>query len=174
LTLETLRRSTSHQREAVRYSIAPVIRSVVRDLEVSVNGRRAGVLTCGHPSGDDRSTGLRRLLLEQTVGTGRAFLARSATLRESKRTIMCNRCARDGEELRCSYVIGADGANSRVRNYRGDRAQTALRWKATCRVRRLAGHRCDWISGRVPGGYGWVFPKGDHLNVGLVTVSVAE
>jgi geranylgeranyl reductase family protein len=153
----------------MRYSIAPVIRSVVRDLEVSVNGRRGRVLTCGHPIAVMTvRQDFDAYCLEQTVGRDARFrqIGDIARIQEDDHGVTV--ALDDGEELRCSYVIGADGANSRVRKLiGGDRAQTALALEGhvPCSAAGWSSMRLDF--GRVPGGYGWVFPKGDHLNVGL-------
>ena len=65
-------------------------------------------------------------------------------------------------------MIGADGANGTTG--RGadldDLRTVALEGNAAVDLERFAGRA--WIEfGVVPGGYGWVFPKGDHVNVGV-------
>ena len=79
----------------------------------------------------------------------------------------------NGDEHRADAIIAADGANGIVRRSLGLprlRAAVALEGNAA-RDAEPAG-RC-WTDavglelGTMPGGYGWVFPKGDHCNVGL-------
>lgn len=74
----------------------------------------------------------------------------------------------------CDTVIGADGANGVVARNAGLRKQRAL----AIAIEVEAPHRwgdghpdlrpevCHLEYGAVPQGYAWVFPKGDHLNVG--------
>src|SRR5690606_17491865 len=78
-----------------------------------------------------------------------------------------------GTNVLARVVIGADGANGVVGNRLGyEAAATAAvalegnypypygvpeRWR----------HRVALHFGDYPGGYGWVFPKGDHVNVGV-------
>ena len=75
--------------------------------------------------------------------------------------------------IEASYVIGADGANGIVARTFGLGADIRLgvalegnvSWDALdpARYRGTA-----WVElGVVPGGYGWVFPKGDHANLGV-------
>ena len=71
-------------------------------------------------------------------------------------------------------IVGADGANGITREGRSGSARasaTAWRTRATSRyptlpreryARRLVLELAD-----IPGGYAWVFPKGDHANVGV-------
>lgn len=78
----------------------------------------------------------------------------------------------DGRPVRASVLVGADGANGTTASALGlaggftygvalegnlvdDRA-----------VARFAGLAALEL-GAVPGGYGWVFPKGDHVNLGV-------
>ncbi|WP_245932428.1 geranylgeranyl reductase family protein [Isoalcanivorax indicus] len=78
---------------------------------------------------------------------------------------------KDGQVFRGRWLIAADGAHSPVRRMllgqpRGvaavaiegllDRAQCGAEWP---------GMQLDFAD--QPGGYGWLFPKGDHVNVGL-------
>ncbi|MGD1146465.1 MAG: NAD(P)/FAD-dependent oxidoreductase [Thermoanaerobaculaceae bacterium] len=70
-------------------------------------------------------------------------------------------------------LVGADGVYSRVRMQLLPRAAPhlvpaieALLWPAPG-VLDLVGDACIFDLGAIPAGYGWVFPKRDHLNVGL-------
>ena len=56
------------------------------------------------------------------------------------------------------------GRRARRRARRGTRGQRGLRRRRS-RPLRAAGPSSSW--GPCPGGYGWVFPKGDHANVGV-------
>lgn len=74
---------------------------------------------------------------------------------------------------KADYLIGADGANGQIAKFSGLRKDRVLAFALEVE------HEHDWTSGHidlrkdvmhleygVPGGYGWVFPKGNHINVG--------
>jgi geranylgeranyl reductase family protein len=78
-----------------------------------------------------------------------------------------------GEQVSARAVVGADGSASRVGGYVGVQldqvdlgleaeipvpASLAWRWRGRVLL--------DW--GPMPGSYGWVFPKGDTLTVGVI------
>lgn len=75
--------------------------------------------------------------------------------------------------LRARAVVGADGSAGRTSRFVGARfaevdlgLETEVRLSpAQQRVWRDRAH-LDW--GRVPGSYGWAFPKGEHLTVGVI------
>ena len=77
-----------------------------------------------------------------------------------------------GERLLAGTVIGADGVNgvcARALGLGGNQA-VGVALEGNVPYDRLGdGYRgCAVLElGLVPGGYGWVFPKGDHANVGL-------
>jgi len=80
----------------------------------------------------------------------------------------------DGERLTAGAVVGADGSASRIGRYVGVRcAQVDLGLEAEIQVPPAVAaeweHRVlvDW--GPLPGSYGWVFPKGDVLTVGVIS-----
>jgi len=74
----------------------------------------------------------------------------------------------------CNTVIGADGANGIIAKCVGLRKVRALAIAIEAEVPHTwgSGHEdlrqsvCHLEYGAVPQGYAWVFPKGDHLNVG--------
>lgn len=79
----------------------------------------------------------------------------------------------DGDRVRADALVGADGANgvtARATGLGGDVVHgVALEGNVRYGVAHpyaFAGRL--WLEfGVVPGGYGWVFPKGDHVNVGV-------
>jgi geranylgeranyl reductase family protein len=79
---------------------------------------------------------------------------------------------RDGappEDIDARVVIGADGSNGTTGRKAGldDHLRTvALEGNAVVDPERFAGRAMVEL-GIVPGGYGWVFPKAEHVNVGV-------
>jgi geranylgeranyl reductase family protein len=78
-----------------------------------------------------------------------------------------------GMPVRSSYVVGADGANGVVAKAAGlgegilcgVALEGNVAWDA---LGRSLYDGTAWVElGIVPGGYGWVFPKGDHANLGV-------
>jgi geranylgeranyl reductase family protein len=78
-----------------------------------------------------------------------------------------------GSRVEAAYVVGADGANGIVARTLGlgddIRLGVALEGNVTWDALDPARYRgTAWVElGVVPGGYGWVFPKGDHANLGV-------
>ena len=78
----------------------------------------------------------------------------------------------DGKTIRSRYVIGADGANGVVRRFcapntpffRGFALEGIVPYGSNG-----VEPRAEIYFGVVGHGYGWVFPKGDHFNVGIYT-----
>jgi geranylgeranyl reductase family protein len=79
----------------------------------------------------------------------------------------------DGRRVRAAAVVGADGANGVVAKaaglgkeiVRGVALEGNVSWDALD-AERYRGRAVVEL-GVVPGGYGWVFPKGDHANLGV-------
>jgi len=79
----------------------------------------------------------------------------------------------DGAEVQARVVLGADGCNgtsSRALGLAGDIVHgVALEANVSVDAARKARYGGAMVLeiGVVRGGYGWIFPKGDHLNVGV-------
>jgi len=86
------------------------------------------------------------------------------------------------ETLRAPVLIGADGSNGQTRRMAEQLSPTAQGWyqrgfalEATVPYTDLptllpagdAPHDLVFDFAPLPGGYGWLFPKGDHINIGV-------
>ena len=78
-----------------------------------------------------------------------------------------------GLRVRADYVVGADGANGVVARSAGlgEGIVTGVAVEANAAWNDIDPEPYGgtaWVElGVVPGGYGWVFPKGDHANLGV-------
>jgi geranylgeranyl reductase family protein len=74
----------------------------------------------------------------------------------------------DGIRIKPRVLIGADGPRSRVGRAIGCSNHMLVETRQAC-VPLLRPRRSTdiYLSARIPGGYAWVFPKGDVANVGL-------
>ena len=117
-----------------------------------------------------RRRALDVFLVEQATARGaelrEGVRVRSVELDEGGATIR-----HDGGALRADAVIGADGANGVSRRALGldppPLGTVAFEGNVDLDRVRMPHDRMLFEVGTVPGGYGWVFPKGDHANVGV-------
>ncbi|GAB6901654.1 geranylgeranyl reductase family protein [Kineosporia succinea] len=75
--------------------------------------------------------------------------------------------------IRARYVVGADGSASRIARHVGvtlGQVDLGLEYelRATEQHRRTWAGRIHMDWGPIPGSYGWVFPKGDTITVGVI------
>lgn len=101
------------------------------------------------------------------------FLARGGTVLQKQKVVNIEPDKNmlelaSGEKLKYGYLIGADGANSLTRNYvddsyspRGFCVQVDVE-KAQAETEAIS-----LYYNLLQNGYGWVFPKSDHLTVGV-------
>jgi flavin-dependent dehydrogenase len=154
----------------LRYSIAPVVKSIARDLEVSLRGERERRFASRYPiAAMTVREDLDAFCLEATRNRGADFQIVRGVSQIIEDGSGVTLATTDGEVLRAPFLVGADGANSRVRKLIGA-ARVDQAWAFEGRVEVCAAEasrlmRFDFAY--VPNGYGWIFPKGDHLNIGL-------
>jgi geranylgeranyl reductase family protein len=118
-----------------------------------------------------RMTQRRRLdayLVEQAVEAGAIFRDGVRAAIESDRRLRV-----DGDLVEVDVLVGADGANgitAKTLGVGGD-IVNGVALEGNLPYDRLPDD--EWRGmlvlelGTVPGGYGWIFPKGDHVNVGV-------
>ncbi len=113
-----------------------------------------------------------RLLLEEAISAG-ALLFDGQTIKRVRNTNQAVHIVTNGTPLTASYLIAADGALSPVARGIGLYGQVELVPAIECEIEvteALFDQYCNaarFDLGFVPQGYGWVFPKKDHLSVGV-------
>jgi geranylgeranyl reductase family protein len=153
--------------------VTPVVEHLVERFVLRVGYGRPLARTTGSPL--ISMTQRRRLdlhLAEQAAAAGASFRdgvrVEDVELDRDGATVRVG-----GSRVRASYVIGADGANGVVARSAGlgEGIVKGVAFEANAEWGDLdpkpyAG--TAWVElGVVPGGYGWVFPKGDHANLGV-------
>ena len=155
---------------ALRYSVAPVVREAVSAIVVEKRSGEAATLASRNAvcSMTVRQE-LDHFCLQQTLGAGAQFarIGPIASLDMDDGVVL--RTAEQDYSAR--FLIGADGVHSRVRQLLyGESPRWFWRGFALeARVYPNHGEASELIFDFAPvrHGYGWVFPKHDHLNVGL-------
>jgi flavin-dependent dehydrogenase len=140
------------------FSVEPVVEDVVTRVECRLRYGRSFTRGGGELALMTQRRRLDQFLVERAVEAGAEF-------RDGRRI--------DPSEAPAEVVVGADGANgvtARALRLGGDIVHgVALEGNVShARVykKRYLG-RMVLEFGVVPGGYAWVFPKGDHVNVGV-------
>jgi geranylgeranyl reductase family protein len=138
-----------------------------RDTVVKDVGARAGVAVLRAEFDD--------FLLRQAINGGAAFHGDTRYVSVNRRPDGVAVLTTRGE-FRARYLVGADGVFSAVRSSVFGRdlvryvpAVEALVKVTPDRLDRL-GDRVLFDFGGMPRGYGWIFPKKDHLNVGVYSI----
>ncbi len=168
---------TSKAVQSLRYSIDPVVRKVVGRV------RLEGESSSSSPAGDvvlksrepicvmTVRAELDEYCLRKTIAAG-ACLRKIGGVRQILRDGEQVHLLTAGEKYRARFLVGADGASGQVR-----RLCTAGSWFSqgfaleakTASPREEVDLTFDF--GSVDRGYAWIFPKGDHLNVGIYSLS---
>jgi geranylgeranyl reductase family protein len=170
---------TSKAVQALRYSIAPVVRKVVGRIRLegespSSSPADAVVLKSREPiCVMTVRAELDAYCLRQTIAAG-ACLRKIAGLQQVVRHGDEVHLLAPGERYRARFVVGADGASGQMR-----RLCAAGSWFSqgfalevhTAAPAEEVDLTFDFAS--VSNGYAWIFPKGDHLNVGVYSLSSA-
>lgn len=155
----------------LRYSIAPVIREVTNHMVVGYGSRRAILSGPGPVCALTVRTELDAFCLQQTLKTGAEFRLIKGFDQLDETSDGVNLCLTDGETIKARYLIGADGAHSQVRKltqqFTPDRTAVALEGIVNLPENQMPRFTFDF--GVVGKGYGWLFPKKDHVNVGIYT-----
>jgi len=155
---------------ALRFPVTPVIRQVATTFVTRRDDEEPTVYRARHPlAAMTVRAELDHYVLERTLAAG-ARMTKIGAIRDIRTEADRMLVDTPTEQFRCRYLIGADGANSTVRRLTGEFPDIAWGFGIEGLVAGSAASREFEIDfGIVPSGYGWVFPKGDHFNVGVYT-----
>lgn len=156
-----------------RFSIAPVIRQVESSFRTSMYLRREATLQAPAPiCAMTVRTELDEFCFRRALAAGAQFRTIGPVRAVDESADAVALTLENGDILRARYLVGADGAHSQIRKLTGgfvpDRTAVAMEGL----VRLPAGTALPPMTfdfGVVGQGYGWLFPKGDHVNVGIYT-----
>jgi geranylgeranyl reductase family protein len=162
LTLKTVK--------ALRYSIEPVVRQRISRMHVERDSGRRIVLRRRSPyCFMTVREELDDYCFRRTLGAGAKF-QRIRTLSAISEDSSGVEITVDGHTLQARFLVGADGVYSQVRQLTGGGNGWFWRAFALEAAVPLANANAEGVIfdfAAVRDGYGWVFPKGDHLNIGL-------
>ena len=161
--------------KALRFSVDPVIQTRCRTLDIG-QGLTRSVQFVGRR--DICAMTIRSELdlfcLEKALELGTRFgvADRILSIREAQNRVTIQTTA---GPLKAAFLIGADGAHSRVRRLTGEfsRGYQGFAIEGTLPVDPTDPPRMAFDFNVVPSGYGWIFPKNDHANIGLYSSSPA-
>ena len=167
--------------KALPFSIEPVVERTLYKVDFSWRTEKPYVVSSKEPLVYmvQRSR-FDNYLTEQAVGAGAELIDETGV-----KTVAVED---DGEAVvetgqgrfTADYLIGADGATGRVARGLGlmaDRWALAALESELVADDRTMGHWHDKLGldlGELPASYGWVFPKGDHLSVGVGGLPLIE
>jgi geranylgeranyl reductase family protein len=183
---------------ALRYSVEPVVERVCREIvlqqasdeaskrEVRVRKRNPICAMAVRERFD-------AFCLEQTLAAGDVTLRKIdgiAALRASDDAVSLEIVAAERHEtLRAAVMIGADGSNGQTRRLllgqnggdapwyaKGFALEAAVPYSSLPAALPEGDAPLDLVFdfAPIPGGYGWLFPKGDHINIGVGAFAPSE
>ena len=172
---------------ALRYSVAPVVERecsqiVLQQASEDTAKREVRVRTRSPICAMAVRERFDEFCLQQTLAAGATLrkIEGIVALRETDGGIELDIATADGEEtLRAVVLIGADGSNGQTRRLseqteaawytRGFALEVCVPYAELPATLPAGGAPHDLVFDFAPlsGGYGWLFPKGDHINIGV-------
>ena len=155
------------------FDLTPVVERVIS--RVSFSGGQGTSFARRAPNKVAYLTQRSRLdafLAECAIESGATFRQRE-TVREVQRHPTHVVVRTNGHSYEGSTLVAADGANGQTAKLAGINTGIVHGIAMEGNVTPSGGLPPEWADtmgfdfGGLPGGYGWLFPKGDHLNIGL-------
>lgn len=162
--------------EALRYSVAPVVKNVCSRMVVGKGLQRKVMFDSRHPvcAMTTRSR-FDVFCLEKTIQRGASFDV-VKTIGDIEETDTHVNLHTDKGIIRSKFLIGADGVHSRVRQliHEFDELRRGFAIEGIVPMDKSAQPAMELDFDAAISGYGWVFPKADHANVGVYSSTDSE
>lgn len=162
-----------HTAQLLPFDLRPVVERTIFELEVSVRAKPGYVRRSAEPlSYMTQRRKLDAFLVEQAIERGVTFRER-APLRDVEQDKNWITVRAGSGVFRGRALIGADGANGKTARLTGVPVERTLGIALEGNVDLDSGHADRWRQryavdvGSAPGGYGWLFPKANHANIGV-------
>jgi geranylgeranyl reductase family protein len=157
--------------QALRYSISPVIQHICYDLVVGRGVEKSHLFKSKHPiCAMTVRQEFDEYCLKMTLKNNITFkiIKQIKSLKELPEGVEMD--TSEGV-LNCRYIVGADGANSMVRKLSNqfEQVEKGLAIEGHVYMPKDQLPEMEFDFGAAKFGYGWLFPKGDHVNIGLYT-----
>lgn len=162
--------------EALPYAITPVIKRICRNIVIGNGQTKKTLFRSKSPlcAMTIRSE-FDAFCLQKTIERGAAFEVHSKIV-SIETTGQHIEIKTSRSVIFAKYLLGADGVHSTVRkltNVFSDlKKATAVEGKVYLSESQMPDLEIDF--GYVKNGYGWIFPKHDHVNIGLYSYSPHE
>lgn len=162
--------------QALPYAITPVIRRICRNIVIG-NGQTKKTMFSGKSplcAMTIRSE-FDTFCLQKTIERGVIFEVHSKIV-SIETTDQHIEIKTSRSIIFAKYLLGADGVNSTVRKltnvFSDIKKATAVEGKVYLSESQMPDLEIDF--GYVKNGYGWIFPKHDHINIGLYSYNPEE
>jgi geranylgeranyl reductase family protein len=158
--------------KALRYSIDPVVRESIRTIRLEDGARQTSLKSREPICVMTVRAEFDEYCLKQTVARGAQF-RRISSIQQIVSSAQSVRLATQHENFQARFLIGADGANGQVRRFAATGSwfsqAFALEVEAPPPEQKM---ELTFDFAGAANGYGWIFPKGDHVNVGVYSCSL--
>ena len=155
-------------------NVADVIERECDKMEVSHNLQSSLMLShAGIFCSMVQRPSLDALLRDEAVNAGANFQRIEGIKSIKSQSDMIDIVLTDGTKLTSSWVIAADGSKSTIRRLLHPQKVIPQAFAIEGKAPLNGTDKVSFDFFVLPWGYGWVFPKGDHLNVGIITFNRA-
>ena len=156
------------------FSIDSVVERVVTDAYVTLKHNDGFVRHSDEPMVHmTQRRNFDALLVERSLERGVTLKERVKVV-DIERDNVAIRVKTHDEKFRAKVLVAADGANGTTSALSGVRQHFTQQVALEGNITPQNGVPTEWETrfgldfGELPGGYGWIFPKGDHVNIGVV------
>jgi geranylgeranyl reductase family protein len=158
--------------QALRYSIEPVVRQVVSRVRLASSSDPDVLLKSREPiCVMTVRAELDQFCLGKTIAAGACF-KKIQGVQEVVRSGTTVVVSTAGESYRARFLVGADGASGQIRRLCADGSWFSQGFALEVQTAApKEGIDLTFDFAAVSNGYAWIFPKGDHLNVGVYSQS---